>query len=166
LLPKKYLAPFVCGFGAAVLSIVPGFKAFACCLIVPAAALFSLHLDNKINKHNENVSSGKAIVFGLLTGIFSAVFVTGFDILITYFTKSNDFILSIRQTEELLQNYDLGSLLEHSMSIINSMADDIKTKGFSLLYSFLMLFSNLIINSIFGMIGGLLGMVYLNRRKN
>ena len=56
---KKYLPTLVCGFGAAVLSTVPGIKNFSCCLLVPAAAAFSILLDKKINQSNEKVQLSK-----------------------------------------------------------------------------------------------------------
>ncbi|MCK7524986.1 MAG: hypothetical protein MZV64_48975 [Ignavibacteriales bacterium] len=58
---KKYLPTLVCGFGAAVLSTVPGIKNFSCCLIVPAAAAISILLDKKINNSNEKVLFRKII---------------------------------------------------------------------------------------------------------
>jgi hypothetical protein len=166
LFSKKYISTLVCGFTAGVFSIVPGIKVFACCLIVPVAAIFSLYLDQRINQLTDSITGKKAVLFGLLTGVFSAIFASGFDIIITYFARTNDFVNSISQTEELLRDYNLGPLLDHSMEIINKMADDIKSKGFSLLYSIMILFSNLLINSIFGLLGGLLGMVFLNKKRN
>lgn len=162
---KKYISPLVCGFGAAVLSIVPGFKAFACCLIVPLAAFFSLWLDRRINKISDNISLRQAVTFGLLTGLFSALFITAFDILMTFLTHSNDFATTLPQTEALLRDYNLGPLLDKSIGILKKMAEDIKNNGFSALYSFTMLVSNLIINTVFGLIGGLLGMSYINKRQ-
>ncbi len=58
---KKYLPTLVCGFGAAVLSTVPGIKNFSCCLLVPGAAAISILLDKKINQSNEKVLLGKAL---------------------------------------------------------------------------------------------------------
>ena len=47
---KKYSPAIVCGFGAAVFSILPGVdKAFSCCLFLPAATGISLFLYKKIN---------------------------------------------------------------------------------------------------------------------
>jgi hypothetical protein len=161
---KKYISPLVCGFSAAVLSIVPGFKAFTCCLIVPLAAFFSLWLDKRINKISGNITSRQAVTFGLLTGLFSALFATAFDILMTFLTHSNDFAVSLPQTEALLRDYNLGPLLDKSIDILKKMVEDIKDNGFSALYSFTMLVSNLMINTVFGLIGGLLGMSYINKR--
>jgi hypothetical protein len=161
---NKLFPPLVCGFGAAVLSTVPGVRNYACCLIVPLAAVLSINLDHKINKSILPIKSSNAIFFGIATGIFAAFFASFFDVLITFITHSNDFIESLPQTEELIKNYKLNDLLDQTMVILRQMANEIRTSGFSIFYSFGILFSNLIINLIFGLLGGLLGMALINKR--
>jgi len=161
---KKYLPTLVCGFGAAVLSTVPGIKNFSCCLIVPAAAAISILLDKKINSSNEKVLVGKSLGFGFLTGLFATLFITTFEMLLTYFTKSNDYIQSLPQTEIVMRQWDLGPMVDESLKLIKSVSKDIQKNGFSIIYLLMILSSNLIINSIFGMIGGALGMSLVNRK--
>jgi len=162
---KKYLPTLVCGFGAAVLSTVPGIKNFSCCLIVPAAAAISILLDKKINSSNENVLVGKSLGFGFLTGLFATLFITTFEMFLTYFTKSNDFIQSLPQTEIVMRQWDLGPMVDESLKLIKSVSKDIQKNGFSIIYLLMILSSNFIINSIFGMIGGALGMSLANRKS-
>jgi len=163
---KQYISPLVCGFAAAVLSIVPGLTPIACCLIVPVAAFFSLYLDQKINRSNEAITSRQAITFGLLTGLFAALFATCFDVILTLITRTNDFVETLPDTEALMRDYNLGPLVEETIKALKMMANDIKNSGFSVLYLIAMLFSNLFTNTIFGLIGGLLGMNYLNKKWN
>ena len=73
----KYFPPLVCGFGAAVISTIPGVKSIGCCLIIPVAAWLSLVLNEKINKVKPPVTAVNALFFGLLTGLFAAIFSTG-----------------------------------------------------------------------------------------
>ena len=162
---KRYISPLVCGFAAAVLSIVPGLRAFACCLLVPLAAFFSLSLDRKMNKTSDKVVSRQAVTFGLLTGLFAALFTTGFDVLLTFVTHSNDFTSTLSQTEAMLRSYNLGPLLDESMEILKKMSADIKHYGFSALYLISMLISNLVTNCVFGLLGALVGMSYINKRN-
>ena len=158
---KKYLPTLVCGFGAAVLSTVPGIKNFSCCLLVPAAAAISILLDKKITPSNEKVSLG----FGFLTGFFATLFITAFEMLITFFTKSNDFIEALPQTEIIMRQWDLGPMVDDSLKLIKTVAKEIEKNGFSLIYLAMILSSNFIVNSIFGMIGGALGMSLTNRKS-
>lgn len=163
---KKYLPTLVCGFGAAVLSTVPGIKNFSCCLLVPGAAVFSILLDKKINHTSEKIALGKAFGFGFLTGLSATIFITLFEMLLTYFTKSNDFIQALPQTELLMRQWSLGPMIDESLKLMKSMSKEIEKTGFSFIYLFLILSSNFITNTIFGMIGGALGMSLINRKKN
>jgi uncharacterized membrane protein len=163
---NQYISPLVCGFAAAVLSIIPGLKPVACCLMIPAAAFLSLYLDQKIKKNNESITSRRAITFGLLTGLFAALFSTAFDMLLTLITLTNDFVETLPETERLMRGYNLGLFMEETLKALKVMANDIKNSGFSVLYLIAMLFSNLITNAIFGLVGGLLGMNYLNKKRN
>ncbi len=163
---KKYLPAIVCGFGAAVLSTVPGIKNFSCCLIVPGAAVFSILLDKKISHSNEKISLGKGIGFGFLTGLTATVFITLFEILLTYFAKTNDFVQTLPQSEMLMRQWNLGPVIDESLKLIKGMAKEIEKTGFSFLYLIMIFSSNFITNSIFGMIGGTLGMRLANRKLN
>jgi hypothetical protein len=57
-------------------------------------------------------------------------------------------------------------MAEETIKALKVMASDIKDSGFSGLYVVTILFSNLFTNTIFGLIGGLLGMNYLNKKGN
>lgn len=161
---KKYLPALVAGFGAAVLSTVPGIKNFSCCLLVPGAAVISVLLDKKINQLNQKIQLGKAFGFGFLTGLTATVFITAFEMLITYITKSNDFVQSLPQSEMIMRQWDLGPMVDESLKMIKSAAKEIEKTGFSFIYFLMILSSNFIINTIFGLIGGALGMSLANRK--
>ena len=45
------------------------------------------------------------------------------------------------------------------------MSTDIKNYGFSAIYAISMLMSNLITNCLFGLVGALVGMSYINKRS-
>lgn len=161
---KKYLPTLVCGFAAAVLSTVPGIKNFSCCLLVPGAAAISILLDKKINSSNEKILLGRSLGFGFLTGLFATIFITAFEMLLTYFTKSNDFVQSLPEIELTIRQWNLGTMMNESLKLIKSTAREISKSGFSFIYLLMILSSNFITNSIFGMIGGALGMSLVNRK--
>lgn len=162
---NKFISPFVCGFGAAVLTVVPGLKEIGCCLIVPFAAGLSLYLYQKSNKSSEMISSKQAVVFGLMTGLFSAVFASIFELLFTAIFFTNDFVKSLPQLETAFKSFAPQNLLDEVFKIYKSMANDIQTKGFSLSYSIYYFLATSITSLIFGLIGGLLGMAFINRRN-
>jgi len=162
---SKFISPLVCGFGASVLTIVPGLKEISCCLIIPFAAGLSLYLYQKSNKSVEKISGKQAVIFGLMTGIFSAVFATLFEITFTAIFQTNDFVKSLPQVEIAFRSFAPQNLLDDVFRIYKKMADDIQTKGFSLSYSIYFFMATSITSSIFGLIGGLLGMAFINRRN-
>lgn len=162
---KKYIPTFIAGFGAAVLSIVPGIKSFSCCLIVPGAAILALFLDQRVNKNFERITSGKAIMFGIMTGLFATIFITALDLLITFITKTNDFVEALPQSEDLIRELKFGPMAEESLKLMKQMAKQIQKTGFSALYLLILFTSNFITNLIFGIIGGLIGMGLINKTK-
>lgn len=161
---KKYLPPLVCGFGAAVIIIVPGMENFGCCLIVPVASILSLLLHQKAINSKTKIDDNISITFGLLTGLFAALFATLFDIIITLITHSNDFVKAIPQSEALLRELNLGSILDYTVNLFRAIANDIRTKGFSLYYSIIILISNTVSFLAFGLIGGIVGRIFINKR--
>ncbi len=162
---NKYLPSIVTGFGAAVLSTIPGIKNLNCCLIIPAAAFLSIYLYNKSTGNDSPIKLNKALSYGLITGLIAALFSSLFDILITYITHSNDLVVGLEQTEEMMQELKLGSLIDASMEMMRTMVKEIEGTGFSALYTVMITISNFFIFSIFGMLGGLLGMAVLNKRN-
>jgi hypothetical protein len=161
---KTYLPPLVAGFGAAVLTTVPGIREFGCCLIVPLAVFTALLLYKKALNGNTIISVKTSLFLGFLTGLFAALFSTFFDTIITFFTHSNDFVRTLPQTQEVLDSFNLGEAAKQTIDLMKGMADQITTNGFSLLYIIFILMSNLIVDSVFGLIGGLLGRIIINRR--
>jgi uncharacterized membrane protein YeaQ/YmgE (transglycosylase-associated protein family) len=162
---KDYLPAIVCGFGAAVLTTIPGFKNFACCLLVPAASIAAIVLYKKTNRLDEKIAVNKAIILGLLTGVVAALFSTFFDLLITYITHTNEFIAGLPQTELIINDLNMGSIVDESLKLIKQMGKDIETNGFSALYTIMIFISNIITYMIFGILGGAIGAAILNRRN-
>lgn len=164
---NKFIPPLVCGFGASVLTVVPGLKEISCCLIIPFAGGLSLYLYQKSNKSIEKISGKQAVIFGLLTGVFSAIFAAFFEILFTAIFQTNDFVKSLPQVEIAFKSLSIApqNLLDEVFKIYKKMAGDIQTKGFSLSYTIYFFMATSITSLIFGLIGGLLGMALINRRN-
>lgn len=162
---KKFLPSLVSGFGAGVLSVVPIIKTFACCLIIPAAATLSILLYQRAENVDEKIETGKAIFLGVFTGIFAALFATTFEVVITLFTKQNDLIAAFGNMQQMINSFPLDDQLKQEViDLINMVVTELKTTGFSVIYSFTLLFNNLVINSIFGLAGGVIGLQIINAK--
>ncbi len=163
---KKYFPSIVTGFGAAVLSTIPGLKDLSCCLIVPVAAFLAIYLYDKSMGDQSPIKLNRALSYGLTTGLVAALFTIMFDLLITFITHSNDLVLGLSQTEDMMRQLNMGTLMDASMNLMEEMVNDIEQNGFSALYIVMISISNFFILSIFGMIGGLIGMAILNKRNH
>ena len=165
---NKYLPSLVTGFGAAVLVSIPLLKHVGCCVIIPFAAVYALILDVKLNKAELPIRGKEAVLFGLLTGLWAAVFSALFETLITLFTHNNEFVQELPGIENVLRNQvpvSFRPMMEQAIVIYRSMATEIKTTGFSAIYTFAILSTNIVVDIIFGIIGGFIGMNYLNKRN-
>ncbi len=164
---KKYLPAIVSGFGAGVLHVVPLTKALTCCLVVPLAAVVAIMLEQKANGIIGNFDLKRGAILGLLTGVFAALFGSFFDIFITFVTKSNDIILAFNELTEVVDTIPVpDNIKEEALALMQSVVESIKATGFSGLYSFSIIFNNLLVDSIFGLIGGLVGTKVLNARNS
>jgi hypothetical protein len=164
---KKYPAPLVCGFGAGVLNVVPFMKNFSCCLLVPGAAILAIILDRKAKNTppTKKIEMQTGLILGLLTGIFAAMFGSIFDLIITFITKNNELISDIGALHQFVTSLPISEALKKEvLDIFNMMADEIKNYGFSLFYTLSVLANGFIINTIFGMIGGLIGAQIINKQ--
>ena len=84
---------------------------------------------------------------------------------ITFITKNNDIIAVFPEFQKMLQNFPITDELRNEiLNLYSSVISQIKDTGFSSLYALSILFNNLIINSIFGLIGGVVGVQVINAR--
>ena len=64
---------------------------------------------------------------------------------------------------ETLDNFPIDEALrEEVISLLSQVVESIKNNGFSPLYTLSFLFNNLFTNSIFGILGGIIGVQILN----
>jgi len=160
----KLSAALVCGFGAAVLETVPGIKSIGCCLLLPGAVVLSLYFYLRLTSYEERITTNTAVVMGLITGIVAALFSVSFEALSTFLFKTNDFVASLPQVTIVLNSFNLGDVGKETIAILQTMSKEIMTTGFSVTYLFFLLFNNLIINVVFGIVGGFVGLSLLNKK--
>ncbi|MFC2135424.1 hypothetical protein ACFLTH_12495 [Bacteroidota bacterium] len=164
---KKHLAAIVCGFGAGVMQVVPVAKSFTCCLIIPFAVFIAIILDRKANNipDNELTETKKGVTVGIFTGLFAAFFGSFFEIFITFITKNNDIIAAFPQLQDMINSFPFDENMKKDViDLFQFIIDDIKNHGFSLLYASSVIVNNFIVNTIFGLLGGLISVQIINSR--
>ena len=164
---SKYISPLVLGFIAAVLTVVPLIKSLGCCLLIPIAAYLALMLDQKANSDYSKLEIKKGVIFGLITGLVAAVLGTVFDSIITLITHKNDLLLSFPQLLDTINEFPIDEATrEEVISLLSNVVNDISTVGFSLLYTLSLLVNGLFANSVFGILGGIIGVQILNSKNS
>lgn len=149
------------------MQIVPVAKSFSCCLIIPAAAYLSILLDRKSTGSTGRIILSRGLMLGLFTGLYAALFGSIFELLITFITKTNDIVSAFPELHSMISSFPISEeLREQIHMMLNNVYDDIKNYGFSWLYSFSVILNNLAVNSIFGSLGGLVGVQIINARIN
>lgn len=163
--PNNYFLPsLLAGFSAGVLSSVPGIKSFSCCLLVPLCAFFAVYLFRK-STGSGNISFGQSAGIGILTGVFAALFGTAIETIMTLITRTNEFVETLPQTEIAIKNLNLGPIFDNTFEIMKQMGKEIRTTGFSLFYTLGILFSNLIVYSVFAFLGAITARLYFKRQS-
>ena len=164
---KKHLPAIVCGFGAGVMQIVPIAKSLSCCIIIPVAVVLAIALDRKANNipNDERTETSKAAIIGVLTGIFAAIFGSFLDIFITLITKNNDIIAAFPEIQNMLGNFPISETIRNEViDMFQGIITQIQQTGFSAIYALSITINNLIVNTIFGLLGGLVGVQIINSK--
>ena len=162
---NKFLPSLVTGFAAGVLLSVPGVKNFVFFITIPLAVYFALLLNIKLNDGSLPVRKRTAVIFGILTGLWAAFFSSLFDTLLTYVSHNNDFVEAFPEMQRRVQELNMGKITDEVLGMFKRMHADIKLKGFSPLYTFVLLISNFFMDVIFGILGGLISRIFINKPK-
>jgi len=95
-----------------------------------------------------------------LCGILSAIFVTGFGLLLSLFSETNP-MLEIMKTFD-----DIGFQMPPEMSqYLDKFSNEYNEHGFSPTITLFSFISNIILYPLFGSIGAILGVSYLNKKN-
>lgn len=156
--PSKLVPALIGGCVIGVLSTIPiiNMGNCLCCMWILLGGVLGVYLYRREFPPGYELSSGDGAVVGLLSGIFGALFFT----FLTYFFWA---IVGLKPSHELLQ-----SIWESRGEISPEMEEfieDLQMKGeLSPLFVFIQLLFSLIIYSIFGTLGGIIGASILKKR--
>ncbi len=114
------------------------------------------------NKQIENtqtdLNSKDGVMIGILCGILSGILVSAFNFAFMLMSKQNP----VDETLSFLKDFSLPPEIVVQM---NKFSDEFNQYGFSPTISIVSLFSNLIIYPLFGMIGAVLGVTIIKKKK-
>ncbi|MCE1189169.1 MAG: hypothetical protein LWX56_08495 [Ignavibacteria bacterium] len=161
---SKISPALVCGFAAGVFYSIPGFQSIACCFVVPFAAWISQYLEQRLNGPH-HVRLPKGAIKGIITGLYAALFATLFEGLISFILHSNEFVRQLPEMEKILAQMQFPAVsVKEATGILRQCAADIQQYGFSGMYLVCIGLGNAFTCAIFGIVGGILGANYNNKK--
>lgn len=133
-----------------------------CCAGIAIGGFAGVYVYKKQTvKSGLSLNSKDGGMIGLLSGLLSAVIVSGFGLLISLYSQSNpvlDFLNTI---------HDAGISIPDDMTVyLESISNDFNQKGYSPTFILISFVSNLILFPLFGSIGALIGVSVLNKNNS
>lgn len=143
----------VVGFGlAAVLSI--SFMQMFFIILVPAAGYLASKFEFRLHPEKGERPYLSAMKTGIAAGLFAAFFMTIIEVVLTLLFKTNNFVTMMPEAMKIIRELGLPEA-DQSVSILNSLIDDIRQDGFSAIYTFIYFMSNSVSNAVFCLAGSL-----------
>ncbi len=142
-----------------LMPIINFINVFCCAGIVIGGAIGAMAYNKQI-KHNSLVLTPKdGVITGLLSGILSAVIVTGINLTIVLYSKQNPII----EVMEMLKSFG-KDFPQEIYDQMNHFSSEFEKYGFSPTLTIVSLIINIIIYPIFASLGGLI--VALKNKSN
>jgi hypothetical protein len=147
-----------------IISVIPLINVinlFCCAGIIMGGFAGSSVYARQLRNNNSNIEMKDGIIIGVLSGILSAVIVTGINLLIVLYSKENPV------NEVILMLQSIGKDLPQEVyNQLNSFSAEFEKYGFSPTLSIFSLFMNLIIYPVFASLGGIFVALINKKKKN
>ncbi len=156
--PSKLVPALIGGSIIAVLSTVPIINVgnCLCCMWVILGGFIACYLYSRDFKEGQILSGGDGALVGLLAGVFGALFGTFlsyFFMAVADYNPGREFIRSLLQSRQ-----DIPPMLEQFLRSIE------ESGTINPVLALIDFFFSLIIDSIFGMIGGIIGASFFKKK--
>lgn len=130
-----------------------------CCAGIMLGGLAGVFIYNKQLTGTElKLTSKDGVMIGVLCGILSGILVAVFNFVVMVVSKHNPI-------DEMMTILDKFSLPPEVIQEMNKFSEEYNNYGFSPTISLVSIFSNLVIYPLFGMIGAVLGVTIINKKK-
>ena len=135
-----------------VLPVISVVNLFCCAGILLGGFSGIYFLNRQISGSEYKISNTDAVMTGALSGVLSAVLVSGIGLLLMLFSKNNPFI----EMNKLFQEFNLSFPPEVEKQM-NSLSDEVSKYGFSPTFVIFDFVKNLVMYPLFGILGAFLG---------
>jgi len=156
------LTPVIYGtFVMTMISVMPllnFINLFFCAGIIIGGVAGVIFYNKQLSGTDMKLTSKDGVMIGILSGILSGILVSGLNFLFMMMSKHNP-------VDEALKIMNGFALPPEVMQQMNKFSEEFDKYGFSPTISIVSLFSNLVIYPLFGMLGAILAVSIINKRK-
>ncbi|MDQ3020487.1 MAG: hypothetical protein M3R36_07955 [Bacteroidota bacterium] len=162
--PPNKILPIIYGTTSMTLiAIIPVLNLLnvLCCAGIVAGGFIGVYTYWKqLQNSGLSLTTKDGGMIGILCGILSAVFVTGFGLLISLFSDTNPML-------EIMKSFDdMGFQLPVEMTqYVEKFSNEFNEYGFSPSITVFSFISNLILYPLFGSLGAILGVSFFNKKN-
>jgi len=157
------LTPVIYGtFVMTMISVMPllnFINLFFCAGIIIGGVAGVIFYNKQLSGTDMKLTSKDGVMIGILSGILSGILVSGLNFLFMMMSKHNP-------VDEALKIMNGFALPPEVMQQMNKFSEEFDKYGFSPTISIVSLFSNLVIYPLFGMLGAILAVSVINKKKN
>jgi hypothetical protein len=133
-----------------------------CCAgIIIGVFAGSAYYNNKLKQFGEVIQYKDGAAIGLLSGLVSALIIVAISTLLTILVNQNP----VPDIYKLIDSQGL-TLPKEVEDFLHKISEEYRKQGFSITLTLITLVTDIIVYPLFGVIGGLLSVSILSRRKN
>ncbi|RPI16562.1 MAG: DUF4199 family protein [Ignavibacteriae bacterium] len=134
---------------------------FCCAGVMLGVFAGCAYYNNKLKQSGEIIQYKDGTAIGLLSGLVSALIIVIVTALLSMITNQNP----IPDFYKMIDNYGL-TIPKELEDFLQKISEEYRKNGFSITLTLISLVTNIIIYPLFGVLGGLLSVSILGRRKN
>jgi len=142
-----------------VMPLINFVNVFCCAGIILGGAIGAMAYNKQLRSINLIITPKDGVITGLLSGILSAIIVTGINLIIVLYSNQNP----ISEVLEMVKTFS-KDLPQEVYDQMNQFSSEFEKYGYSPTLTLVSLFLNLIIYPLFASLGGLL-VALLNKSK-
>ncbi|MEO8663860.1 MAG: hypothetical protein ABI462_00075 [Ignavibacteria bacterium] len=162
--PPNKITPIIYGTATmtliAILPVLNLINVFCCAGIIAGGFVGVYTYWKQIKDTGLQLTTKDGGMIGILCGILSAVFVTGFGLVISLFSESNPMLEVMKSIDEF------GFQIPPEMTqYLEKFSNEFNEHGFSPTITIFSFIFNIVLYPLFGSIGAILGVQFLNKKS-
>ena len=140
-----------------ILPVINFINIFFCSGVILGGLAGVFMFNKQISGTDVKILQKDGAMIGVLSGILSAILVSGINLLIVLFSKNNPVIEAMNLMKDI-------SLPKEVLDQMDKFSSEINKYGFSPTIAIFSLLSNLFLYPVFGLLGGILGVTIINKK--